>query len=175
MNFFDWFGLPAMFRIPEDLLRSRYLEHSRRYHPDHHAGKPADEQEAALRQATFNTLAYETLRDEDKRLHYLLQLTGMLGEEDRQTVPSDFLMDMLELNEAVQNLEGAAADERQQVRRQLAERLAALQEAVRQDLETFRADAADPQQLERLRDYYLKRRYLLRLRHRLDSFEPTLP
>ncbi|MCS6917826.1 MAG: iron-sulfur cluster co-chaperone HscB C-terminal domain-containing protein [Chitinophagales bacterium] len=172
-NFFEWFDLPVSFLLSEADLRERYLERSRLYHPDFFAGRPPQEQQEALQRATLNTRAYETLRDSDRRMRYILEQFGLLKEEDRQQMPSDFLMDMMELNEAVQEAEGAAPEQRQALRDELNRRMQLLAAEVADDLQQFRADDEHTQRLLRIRDYYLKRRYLLRLQQRLDSFEAT--
>ncbi|MCS6991633.1 MAG: Fe-S protein assembly co-chaperone HscB [Chitinophagales bacterium] len=171
MNFFEWFGLPIRLTLDEEDLRRRYVTLSRRWHPDYYADRPAAEQEEALRMATFNTQAYETLRHSDRRLRYVLELAGLLEEEGRQQVPKDFLFEIMELNEAIQEA-GNDAERRSQVQQQLDDLLQKLEHSVQSDIASFQGDLHDRPLLERIRDYYLKRRYLLRLQQRLDSFEP---
>ena len=45
------------------------------------------------------------MRDPDLRMRYILELEGSLGEEGQNQIPQDFLMEMMEINEALMELE----------------------------------------------------------------------
>jgi molecular chaperone HscB len=97
---FAVFGLPR--RYPVDLadLEKRYRELSRKHHPDRFVTAPAAERVRALGASTALNDAYRLLKRPDARAQHLLALSGMgITEADR--LPQDFLVDVLELREAL--------------------------------------------------------------------------
>ena len=166
MTYFDLYGLPETFRPDPAALRAAYHRLSRETHPDFFAYAPALEQQAALERATRNTDAYRTLADFDRCLEYVLRLHGHLQAGETPALPPAFLLEMMDLNEQVMDLEtdpnpAAAA------------RTAAAVAALAADLEAGIAPtlaayptlppADRPAALTRVLDYYLRRRYVLRL------------
>ena len=99
-NYFDFFGLPVSFYPDLEKLKSQFKANILQNHPDLNAGDLKSEQFTAL-----NNNAFSVLRDEKKRIAYILKLNGLLDEENKATLPPDFLMEMMELNEALFELE----------------------------------------------------------------------
>ena len=62
MNHFEFFQLPEQFDVDTTLLKQRFLENSRKYHPDFHTLQDAAAQVKMLELATQNNLAYKTLQ-----------------------------------------------------------------------------------------------------------------
>ncbi|TYZ07614.1 DnaJ domain-containing protein [Hymenobacter lutimineralis] len=174
MNYFDFYKLPESFLPDTAALKRQYYAYSREYHPDFHANAPAEHQAEILRLATLNTDAYRTLSDPDSRMAYILQSHGLL-EEGKQDLPSDFLMEMMELNEQLMELEfapdGATLRRVEAEVNTLTEVLDAGIEPVLAGYETLPVDK-QPQALKQVRTYYLKKRYLLRIRESLAKFAP---
>ncbi|MBL7775441.1 MAG: Fe-S protein assembly co-chaperone HscB, partial [Saprospiraceae bacterium] len=98
MNYFEFFNIPVSFQVDQDALRRRFYENSKKYHPDFHTLANAAQQADMLEKSTLNNEAYQTLSDPDRRMRYVLQLNGLLQEEGQQTVPQDFLLDMMAIN-----------------------------------------------------------------------------
>jgi molecular chaperone HscB len=48
--------------------------------------------------------AFTTFQDPDKTIKYVLQLKGLLEEEEKYELPPDFLMEVLEINEELMEL-----------------------------------------------------------------------
>ena len=107
-NHFQFFNLPIRFEIDEADLKQRYLANSRQFHPDFFAGQSAKAQAEALQKTTQNNEAYQILRDEDRRIQYILQIKGMLTEGERNALPPSFLSDMMDLNEQVMEWQATA-------------------------------------------------------------------
>ena len=164
-NYFEFFGLPLSPTVDLAQLRKTFYANSKRFHPDFHTLKDTAEQEAVLEQSTINNQGYKILNDDDQRLKHLLELKAVLGEEGTNQVPQDFLMEIMEVNEALMELE---FDNDPMVRQKVTGIIDRLEAELRQkveDLFNHYDDASvTPADLERLKDYYLKRRYLLRLR-----------
>ena len=124
-----------------------------------------------LQLSTLNNEAYETLRNPDRRMKYVLTLREALGEEGSNKLPPDFLMEMMDLNEGLMELEfdpdpAAVAT----IQQQLEQKEAALEQEVRPLLDRFDANPTTNEGLDGVVDYYLKKRYLLRIRENLGKF-----
>ncbi|MDU0371329.1 iron-sulfur cluster co-chaperone HscB C-terminal domain-containing protein [Hymenobacter endophyticus] len=171
-NYFEFYGLPESFRPDVAALKRQYYALSREYHPDFHATATPEKQQEILHLATLNTNAYRILSDADQRMAYILGHHGLL-EEGKQELPSDFLMEVMELNEQLMELEfepDSAAVER------LSEEVNILSNTLESGIEPVLAGydglphEARPQALTQVRTYYLKKRYLLRIRESLAKF-----
>ena len=164
-NYFEFFGLPVSPSIDEPQLKRTFYANSRRFHPDFHTLASAGVQDDALVQSTLNNEAYKTLADPDRRLKHLLELRGVLGAEGTNNVPQDFLMEIMEVNEALMELE---FDDDPLARQKVTGLIEQLEAGLDADYRTLADEYAERQDdgaiLSGLRDYYLKKRYLLRLR-----------
>jgi molecular chaperone HscB len=169
MNYFEFFDLPISFSVDAQALRARFYENSKKYHPDFFTLADEAEQARVLELASRNNEAYRTLADPDKRMRYILVLHGLLAGEDRQSpLPQDFLMDMMDINENLMELEADFDAARYEQTRQAVEALQQqLDASIAPVLQSWSGDAAA---LEPVRDYYLKKRYLLRIRENLSKF-----
>ncbi|GAB2953858.1 co-chaperone HscB [Hymenobacter coalescens] len=171
-DYFAFYDLPESFLPDEKALKAKYYALSREYHPDFHATAAPEQQQRMLQLSTLNTNAYRTLSHFDQRLQYVLQRHGLL-EEGKQELPADFLMEVMELNEQLMELEFEPDPE-------VAARVTAEVDRLEHGLETdsrpvLAGYAALPEEqrpaaLQQVRTYYLKRRYLLRIRESLAKF-----
>lgn len=165
INYFDFFGLPLSPGIDKAELKRRFYANSKRFHPDFHTLAGEDAREEALEQSTLNNQGYKILTDDDRRLKHLLDLKGVLGEEGSNKMPQAFLMEMMDINEALMELqfdENPAA--RKKVDKMIDDLEADFDEEVKTVLNHYDDATVSPEDLEKLKDYYLKKRYLRRLR-----------
>jgi len=162
MNYFELFGYtPSPAPDTGDLAR-RYFELQRTYHPDRFTLAGEDEQQEALRMSAAANEGFAILKDGDKTLAYYLKIKGTLEEEEKYQLPADFLMEMMELNEmAEEDREGfiTAAD-------QFA---ASLQDEVRDVLERSRNAELSEADLQKLKIYHFKKKYLSRILDKLTD------
>lgn len=171
-NHFELFGLPVEHAIDSNELERRFRELSLKLHPDRLTQADPRERRLALEHTTTLNEAYRTLKDPYRRAFYLLRLRGVdLGREDsgaQKDLPAEFLEEVLDLSEALENAEGrgdidaarALADEVTQKRK------LALEAGVRAlQLETETREAAN--QLGRVR-------YFNRFLEQVDALEEAL-
>ncbi|MEO0778490.1 MAG: Fe-S protein assembly co-chaperone HscB [Bacteroidota bacterium] len=171
MNYFEFYELPLRFELDTAALQQRFYANSKKYHPDFYTLTDAAKQAEILELSTLNNEAYQTLRDPDRRMAYLLRLQGALGDEGQNKIPQDFLMEVMDLNETLMELEfdyDAAAYER--VRGEVAALEEALWRAIAPRVVAYRGEAGQAADLEAIKNYYLKKRYLLRIRENLNKF-----
>ena len=101
---YERLGLPRRFSIDPAALEAAYLTHSRAVHPDFHHGGGLVAAEAES--AEVNE-AYSTLRDPFRRAEHLLALLGGPTAADVKDIPPAFLMEMMDLREAVERANAA--------------------------------------------------------------------
>src|SRR5262245_49899182 len=136
-DYFEVFELPRKLQVDEEALRRRFYELSRQHHPDFHQLGDGDEQAASLAGSALINRAYRALRDPLARVEYLVALeSGQDGTAPaKPAAPRDLLMEMMELQEALEEAKGAGLDEaaRERLRgdrARLIDRRAALEEAI---------------------------------------------
>ena len=172
-DYFAFYDLPESFRPDEAALKRRYYAKSRETHPDFHATSSSENQAEMLRQATLNTDAYRTLAHPDQRMAYLLRQHGLLEEGKQGQLPSEFLMDVMDLNEQLMELE---MDADPTGTAKVAAEVTALADTLDAGIEPVLAGyeqlPADPRSaaLQQICTYYLKKRYLLRIQQQVATF-----
>lgn len=173
INYFDFYGLPESFQLDGATLQSTYYRLSREYHPDFHATKSPAEQAEMLRLSTLNTDAYRTLQDPDARMAYLLREHGLLADgAGQEPLPPDFLLEVMDLNEQLMEAESGDADAATHLETEVTALSDTLDAGIGPVLAGYDGLPADhrPAALQQIRTYYLKKRYLLRLRQQLATF-----
>jgi molecular chaperone HscB len=104
------FGLPARFEVDGEALERSYRDIQSRVHPDRFAHAGDAERRASLQWTTRVNEAYRTLRDPVQRAKHLLELQGVdVAFETNTAMPQDFLMQQMELREALEDAKDAAA------------------------------------------------------------------
>ena len=168
MNYFEFFNLPLSPLIDKADLKKRFYANSRKYHPDFYTLEDEATQADVLEKSTLNNQGYKVLKDDDRRLKHLLELKGALGEEGKNPIPQDFLMEVMDINEALMELEFDDDPAlRKKAHASVSKLDAELQADVKQLLENYDDEQVSDAELNQLRDYYLKRRYLLRIYKKL--------
>jgi len=172
MNYFELYEMPATFFPDAAVVKAKYYELSRKYHPDRFAAQGGDAMAEAMRMAAVNNEAYKTLRNADATMAYILKLHGMLEEEEKYTLPPDFLMEMMELNEAVSDYEDMPDNEdaRLTAMNSVAEQLQAWEQATMPLIQQYDAAGQDKALLAQIKDMYMRKKYLLRIQERIDTF-----
>lgn len=175
MDHFEFFGIPMSFTVDEAAVKRQYLLNSRKYHPDFHTLAEEEAQNQALEMSTRNNEAFKVLADPDARMQYILSEKGLLGTDNAQgSLPQDFLMDMMEINEAIMELEFDFSPESYRLAMiRLQELENELDTAIGPLLNGWTEQTDQPGQLEQVRDFFYKKRYLLRTKENLSKFAPA--
>ncbi|HRK28795.1 MAG TPA: iron-sulfur cluster co-chaperone HscB C-terminal domain-containing protein [Chitinophagales bacterium] len=173
-NFFEFYQLPVAFNTNQALLKRRYYELNRQYHPDFHTQSDTPEQEQALEMASVNNKAYQTLSRFETRMKHILELFGMLVENEKYQLPQTFLMEMMEINETLMEL--PFADDPAATAAQTAQTIqaieAAMLNAITPALAAFDQNPQQTELLQAVKEFYYKNRYLLRIKESLRNFAP---
>ena len=174
MNYFEFFEIPVAFFPDEAALKQRFLQNSKRYHPDFYTLEPEEKQAEILELSTLNNHAFHTLSDFDRRVKYVLELEGVLKEEGKNEIPQEFLMNMMDINEALMELE---FDFDPAVFEKAIHQVQTLETELFNDakplMEKYDKGDATPAEIEKVKDFFLKRKYVWRIQENLDKFAPA--
>lgn len=103
-NFFNLFGMAAVFSIDEAALVDRFQELQKQLHPDKYASASDAERRWSMQAASFVNEGYQTLSNDLKRAVYLLGLNGVSTDEETDTqMAPEFLMEQMEYREALES------------------------------------------------------------------------
>jgi len=106
-NHFELFGLEPVFALNAASLERAYRDIQSKVHPDRFAHSGDAERRASLQWTTRVNEAYRTLRDPVQRAKHILELQGVdVAFETNTSMPADFLMQQMELREAVEEAIG---------------------------------------------------------------------
>ncbi len=159
MNYFELFELPPGIQIDRNLLGQKYFALQKKFHPDFFTQETEFEQAEALELSSQVNKAYKVFKNEDETIKYLLQLKGILEEEEKYQLPPDFLMEVMELNE---HLSENSATEIEQFG-------TSLHNEVKDIIENYNDATVTKEQLLKLKEYYFKKKYLQRILDRMTD------
>ena len=107
---FELFGLPAAFSIDELMLERAYRDIQSQVHPDRFAHAGDAERRASLQWTTRVNEAYRILKSPVQRAKHLLDLQGVdVAFETNTAMPTEFLMQQMELREKLEEAKDAKA------------------------------------------------------------------
>jgi molecular chaperone HscB len=170
MNYFDFYGLQEAFNLDDAIVKKKFYQLSKQYHPDFYANEDDEKQQEILELSTLNNRAYQTLSNPAKRLEYILRLHNLVSEGAKPQLPADFLMEMMDINERLMEV-----DDANDLGSITAEVLA-VEGDINEKLETLTADyntlddTAKESRLNQIADIYYRQKYLLRIKESLDTF-----
>jgi molecular chaperone HscB len=108
-NHFELFGLAPAFTVEADALERSYREIQSRVHPDRFAHAGDAERRASLQWTTRVNEAFQILKNPVTRAKHLLELHGVdVAFETNTAMPPEFLMQQMELREALENAKQAS-------------------------------------------------------------------
>ena len=173
MNYFEFYDIPESFNVDESLVKRKFYELSKTYHPDFYINHPDEKQQEILELSTLNNKAYQVLSNPSKRLEYILQLHNHGLEGEKYQLPQEFLMEMMEVNEALMELE---FEPDPQVLEVTTKQIAEVEDGLKAELQSlttgFEAqnEAGKETLLLKIKDIYYRQKYLLRIRESLNKF-----
>ena len=163
MNYFELFNLPFAPKADHTLVNKKYFELQKLYHPDFFTQASEEEKEAMLERSADVNKAYHIFRQQDRTLEYFLQEKAVVETDEKYNLPPEFLMEMMELNEAL------TEEDETSFRARVADAEAALDAGVSGILDkTSHAELSDTD-LQELKAYHFKKKYLKRILDRLDD------
>lgn len=169
-NYFEFYNIPITLTPDTAALKKEYYRISKEFHPDFFAND-ADKMAEAMEVTTLNNNAYKTLTNADKLVKYVLELHDMLEEGEKNSLPQEFLMEMMEVNEQLMELEFAPdAEALSKVKTEVEAKEAELNGEMNQLAEEFEQAEDKKAVLAAVKEVYLKNKYLLRIKESLSKF-----
>lgn len=162
MNYFDLFNFKMAPVIDKTHVAKKYFELQKQYHPDFYTQATEAEKEEALEISSQINKAFRIFKDEDQTLEYFLLQTGTITADEKFKLPPDFLMEMMEINEAIGD------QENEEVKNQINDFIEELNKPVASILDK-ESTAPTTEDLEKLKIYYFKKKYLHRILDRLKG------
>lgn len=160
MNYFELFDLPLAPTIDRSSLSKKYFELQKEYHPDFFSGSDENERENMLQQSATINKAFKVFQNPDRTIEYFLKVTGLIVDDEKYNLPPDFLMDMMEINEGLTENEEATLKLVDSFKEKL-------QLDVKPILENYSAGNVDGADMDKLKSYYYRHKYLQRILDRL--------
>jgi molecular chaperone HscB len=152
-------------------LRKNYYRLSRETHPDHLSNMAADSANNSLSKSGDINAAYKTLSDKDLRIKYILENFGLLGKDDNIPFDQDFLVEMMDINEQLEDLQlNFDPDSYSLLVGTLDNKKAELKSIMEENIKKYEDGLDHEHVLNDIRDIYLKTRYLLRIRENITNF-----
>ena len=174
INYFDFYQIPESFNPDPALLKKKFYALSKEYHPDFHVNESPEKQQEILELSTLNNKAFQVLSKPEKRLEYILQIHQQIAEGDKYQLPQDFLMEMMEVYEALIELE---FEDDSTALENLKRQVLSIEEdlLLELNLNTSKYDKEEKQSekelfLLKIKDLYYRQKYLLRIKDSLDRF-----
>lgn len=168
MNYFELFEIPLQLKVDKATLPRKYFELSKKYHPDYFANDTEEKQAEVLEISAQLNKAFKTLQQEDETIKYVLQLKGLLEEEEKYELPPVFLMEVLELNEQLMDL-GDDAGLNQKMKLAIDNLQTEIYEPVKETVEHYQEGITTEKELLQVKEYYFKKKYLNRITQQLKA------
>ncbi|KQS35801.1 iron-sulfur cluster co-chaperone HscB C-terminal domain-containing protein [Pedobacter sp. Leaf194] len=170
-NYFEFYELPVRFHPDLNVVKSKFYAFSKKFHPDFFANESEEKQQEVLHLSTLNNKAYQVLSSPQKRLKYVLELKGIVETDEGYQLPQSFLMDMMDVNEALMDLQFEPDPEKlhqvnadvNAIEQQLNDELDGLTKQFDENPET--ADAL----LSSIKDIFYRQKYISRIREKLPK------
>lgn len=161
MNYFELFGLPIAFKADTHQLRNAFMHIQRASHPDKFVQGTEAEQEMALEQSAIANKGFSLLNNAEKILPYVLEISGHIQTDEKYNLAPDFLMEMMELNEAWMDADSDEA--KQTILKQINTLKDDIFSPIKAHLEADSIIYIPQEAMLQIKDYYYKKKYLDRI------------
>ena len=161
MNYFELFGLPIGFQVDTQKLRAAFMEIQKASHPDKFAQGTSEEQEAALEQSSLANKGFTLLNQKEQILPYVLEIVGIMTPDEKYALEPDFLMVMMDLNEAWMDAEDETS--KQAIIQQVEQLKNDIYTPIQSFMEVDQIDSISQEAMLQIKSYYYKKKYLDRI------------
>lgn len=167
LSYFTLFEIPVQLQVKKDGLATKYFSLSRKYHPDYFANESEDKKNEALEKSAILNKAYKTFQNTDATIKYVLAEKGLLVEEEKFELPPDFLMEVMDINEALMDADDGGNKESILQQIDLLEK--EIQNPVDDIINNYQEGVTTTEQLLQVKEYYYKKKYIERIRKEINS------
>jgi len=161
MNYFELYSIPISLNPDQAVVKKKFYELSRKYHPDFNSQGTEEEQADALEKSSLVNMAYKAFQHPDETIKYVLQLKGLLEEEEKYQLAPDFLMEVLDLNE--QALDVSEQADIDKLTNTIANFQKEIYEPVEAVITNYKEGITTEKELLQVKEYYYRKKYLDRI------------
>jgi molecular chaperone HscB len=158
MNYFELYDIPVSLKPDSQIVKKKFYELSRKYHPDFFSNATEEEQAEVLERSSAVNKAFKIFSNPDETIKYVLQQKALLEEEEKYQLPPAFLMEMMELNEQMENQSAAGS-----VQSAVGAIQNEIYEPVKEIIEYYKEGVTTKEELLQVKEYYFKKKYLNRI------------
>jgi molecular chaperone HscB len=166
MNYFELFEIPVQLNVDKKSIAGKFFELSRKHHPDYFVNEEEEAKSTSLEVSAQLNKAFRTFQNPDETIKYVLQLKGLLEEEEKYQLPQDFLMEVLEINDQLLD-----AEDEPQLKTSLKAAISNLQSEIYSPvagiIENYKEGITTEEELLQVKEYYYKKKYLDRIKREL--------
>ena len=161
MNYFELFDIAQSFQPDQALVKKKFYQLSRHYHPDFYGNGDAQEKEKALEMSALVNKAYQTLQNQDLLVKYVLKEAGLLEEDEKYQLSPDFLMEVMDLNE--QLMDADEPETKTAIKNSIDQLNTQIYEPVKATLENHPGNTLTQEKLLQVKEFYFRKKYLDRI------------
>jgi len=170
MNYFELFDIPVQLKVDKQALHKKFIELSKKHHPDYFATQDDEKQAEALDISASLNKAWNTFQDPDETIKYVLQSKGLLEEEEKYQLPAGFLMEMMEINEQLADAKMDGDPVKiAHLSSVISQLTTEIYEPVKKTVDNYQEGITTEKELLQVKEYYFKKKYLNRIRRQLSG------
>lgn len=164
MNYFELYDLPVSLKVDATQLKQKFYALSRKFHPDFFTNTSEEEQADALEKSALVNKGFKIFSKEDETIKYVLQLKGLMEEDEKYQLSPDFLMEVMDLNEQlmeakIDNDATAIAN----IKSEISNIQSTIYEPVKAIIENYQETTSTEKELLQIKEYYYQKKYLDRI------------
>ena len=164
MNYFELFDIPVSLLVDKDSIKKRFYELSRKYHPDFYSQSSEVEQGEVLQMAALLNKAFKVFGNQNETMKYVLQLKGLLEEEEKYQLARSFLMEVMDVNELLMDAKMDGDGKQLEIlKQQIANLQSEIYEPVKNIVEHYSEGTTTQKELLQVKEYYFQKKYLDRM------------
>lgn len=161
MNHFELYQIPISFHPDLALVKKRFYQLSRTYHPDFFVNDSDEEKAKNLALSAQVNKAYQIFQDQTALIKYILTEKGLLQEEEKYQLRPDFLMEVMDLNELLMDADDPST--KQSIQNSLNTLQTTIYEPVKSIITNYQEGISTEKELLQVKEYYYQKKYLDRI------------
>jgi molecular chaperone HscB len=161
MNHFELYQIPISFHPDTNLIKKRFYQLSREFHPDFFVNGTNEEKEHVLAISAQVNTAYKVLNDQNDLIKYILMEKGLMQADEKYQLSPSFLMEVMELNELL--MEADDSETKNGIRKQIESLQNTIYEPVKTIITNYQEGTTAEKELLQVKEYYYQKKYLDRI------------
>ena len=167
MTYFELFDIPVKLKVNTASLSKQFFALSKKHHPDYFANESEAVQAEALEKSALLNKAWKTFQNPDATIKYVLMEKELLVEEEKYELPPAFLMEIMDINEALMDASEPAVATKLKV--EIENLQSAIYNGVKEIVENYQEGITSEKELLQVKEYYYKKKYLDRINRELSA------